>query len=389
MQTIKPVLSLISNFIFLKWRTITFFTLSVLMSASASGVSPATDQVTRVNMLFDRASPPDRIWLWHDSPGGAEADPSVRGTDAWLCISATDPRNGACPMSSRWAYDWGERTPITLLFRERRSGITAPLTVTAYSGFYASPASHCTGSDRFTPANQSTLLGCAQEHTVYYYDGRTLSVYIDSQEIRRLPSGGIWEADLILRQHQWAPAADVARWQAAIVLDMTDRQSGDIFLTGVSQAAPAINIGLTHQTRDTISGTADIGACLYDGYNANSPWLSLTLSDEGMIPRRPAQVFSLRHDTGNTPLPRQRIDYRVTLHYNGQHLALHNGEPQRLNATSSAPVQLVTLPGMITPVACIPAALELQTVPFKSGTKQAGHYRGVLHIRLTADALAP
>lgn len=363
--------------------------IAILQPAQAIA-SPAADNSVTVSQHYDKSAPGGDLVLWKEARGGAGPDPSLRGTDAWVCLSASDPRNGACATQPQWGYEWGKASRITLAFTERHSGATAVLTLNASSAFYADPALHCPPVSRSTPIHQAALLGCEDGLSVKYYNGKVLSVSIPSQQLALLPSGGHWDGMLILQQRAWSSAARIATWTATIHLDMTDRHNGAIYLPGLDPRAPRVNLEL-HATGQggMVESSRVIETCLYDGYNANSPWLSITLSDTLPAVGRSAATFSLVHNGHNPASASERIDYRLALLYQGKRLPLLNGSPLLLNGTDSVPTRSMVLPGMTVPVACVPAPLLLSIPPFRPEQKNTGHYSGTLRIILAAEALAP
>ncbi|MBJ3815322.1 pilus assembly protein CblD [Shimwellia pseudoproteus] len=351
--------------------------------------SGAQDNTITLQHRTDKAAPA-ALSIWAQARGGSDADPSRHGTDGWVCLSRRDPRHGACPTDLEWAYRWGTTTPISLTFTEQHSGATAVLTLTASSAFYADPAHHCATVSRTTAINQVSLLGCEDGLAVKYYNGKVLSVTLTADQIARLPFGGRWQAQLVLQQHAWSSASQVALWAANITLEVTDKHNGAIYLPGMDTAQPLITLGL-HPTghRDLVAGQQVVDTCLYDGYNANSPWLSVTLSDALPATGRGAATFSVVHRGHSPASASNRIDYRVALDYGGRQQSVLNGRPLLLANADRAPVHSVTLPGIPQPVACIPAPLTLTVAPFNPSIKNPGHYSGTLRIVLAADALVP
>lgn len=206
--------------------------------------------------------------------------------------------------------------------------------------------------------------------------------------------GGIWTAMLVMKEMQWAPYQQVAVWTMALTLDVTNASSADIYLPAFGTATPRADLNLRTRPLTTapggeVFGKTVIDVCLYDGYNANSWWLTLKLSDGLTIPARTADLFSVvKTGVASTDI-RQRIDYRVIIKYNDTDLEAINGQERVLFGTNRAKVRMVAIPGVPQPVACVPTPLTLDVVPFAKASKAAGRYEGILRVNLTATAIAP
>nr|WP_233149021.1 CfaE/CblD family pilus tip adhesin [Shimwellia pseudoproteus] len=113
------------------------------------------------------------------------------------------------------------------------------------------------------------------------------------------------------------------------------------------------------------------------------------MSDTANAPTRPADLFSVVKTGSTATDPRNRIDYRVAMRYNGQPLQVENKKPITLTGVNTALIRPVTLPGFRVPVICTPTPLDLTVLPFAKASKTAGRYSGTLRVNLAADALAP
>ncbi|AFJ45554.1 pilus biogenesis initiator-like protein [Shimwellia blattae DSM 4481 = NBRC 105725] len=371
----------------LLWALLLIF--SPFTALQASTGTGAMDNTINPLLHTDK-SVPVALTLWNQARGGSDSNPAMRGTDGWVCLSNTNPRHGACATDLEWRYAWGESSVIKLAFTEQRSGMVAVLELRAQSAFYADPPHHCAPISRAIPVNHVSLLGCDDGLAVKYYNGKVLSVSLDAAQVARLPVGGRWQAELILHQRAWGAAASVATWRACITLEITDKDNGAIYLPGRDPTRPLVRLGLHPIGHgDLVAGQQVIDTCLYDGYNANSPWLSVTLSDLLPTAGRSAETFSVVHHGHSPASTSNRIDYRVALGYGGRQQVMRNGQPLRLTATDREPVHSVTLPGIPQPVACVPAPLTLTVAPFNPSIKNPGHYEGTLRIMLAAESLAP
>ncbi|MCS3406581.1 hypothetical protein NYE85_05125 [Serratia sp. AKBS12] len=222
------------------------------------------------------------------------------------------------------------------------------------------------------------------------FNGKVLDVWLPAAEADRIPTGGIWEASLVLYQRRSFTNTRVATWAANITLNITDKNNGAIYLPAFGSATPRVDLNLRTQPLSTapggqVAGSATIDTCLYDGYNANSPWLKLSISDLLPAGGRGADIFSLINSANGT----SRIDYRVSLNYNGRPQAVNNGQEITLTGVDGALIRPVTLPGIPFPVVCTPTPLTLAVLPFAKASRAAGRYTGTLRLKLSATALAP
>lgn len=227
-------------------------------------------------------------------------------------------------------------------------------------------------------------------------NSKNLDVRLTTEDLAKIPTGGIWEAVLILEQRQWAAGAAAlkAHWTANITLDVTDRDNGAIYLPAFGQADPLVDLNLRTKPLSTapggeVSGSTVIDTCLYDGYNSNNAWLQVTLSDPLPPGNRSADIFSVTKTGTTGGNPRDRVDYRVTMNYNGKPVAMENGKATTLSGVDTALIRPITLPGFSVPVVCTPAPLTLAVQPFAKASKTAGRYSGTLRVNLAARTLAP
>lgn len=357
---------------------------------------PPQDKNITVPVHFDRPWSGGDINIWAWERGAADtSNPSAWGRSSYTCLSASNPATGACPTRAIWGAIYGT-TSIILSFKERRSQAIVNLTLQGQLG----RASFGTGGTSCKNPEYVGMLhsafhhpGCNVHGNLIPYETTAVNVIVPASELTKIPSGGIWTATLILREIQWRnrPAAT---WTANITLDVTDRNNGAIYLPAFGRADPLVDLNLRTKPLSTapggeVSGSTVIDTCLYDGYNANSAWLQVTLSDLLPPRNRSADIFSVTKTGTTGGNPRDRIDYRVTMNYNGKPITMENSKAITLNGVDSALIRPVTLPGFPVPVVCTPAPLTLTVLPFAKASKTAGRYSGTLWINLAARTLAP
>ncbi|CAI1979295.1 MULTISPECIES: CfaE/CblD family pilus tip adhesin [Serratia] len=362
----------------------------VSLPAQAVRVPPA-DNHQVINLSYDKSAPLADSYIWRRASGGYDTDnSSLWGRNTWVCQSQSNSLEGACSTEARWVYDSWKTTAITLTFTEQRSNLSTQLRLTAYTE--ATGASDlCVTYVPLTPLDAAAFRYCEDGTS---FSEKTITAYLPQTELAKLPVGGIWKARLVLNEMQWSPYIKVATFSADITLDVTDKNNGAIYLPAFGSATPRVDLNLRTQPLSTapggeVSGQANIDMCLYDGYNSNSPWLKVALSDLQTVAGRPADVFSLRRDGSSGTAAADRVDYRITLNYNNQPQTVNNGQDITLASVNSTLIRPVVLPGIAFPVICTPTPLTLNVLPFAKLSKAAGHFSGTLRVTLSADALAP
>lgn len=373
---------------------------AVSVPAQAVLIPPA-DNHQVINLSYDKSAPPADSYIWNRTSGGYSDAPVINTFDwrngAWQCLSATDTTNGACTPAGTWAWTSGiVPSELTLRFTEKRSRLSVDIKLLGFNERQV-PASGCWVSGYL--AKNAFWSGSYNKCSDGVRNvGLALTLWLPQSELARIPAGGIWQAKLVLSQQDWVynvgPVNKVATFSADITLNVTDRNNGAIYLPAFGSATPRVDLNLRTRPLSTapggeVSGQANIDMCLYDGYNSNSPWLKVTLSDLMSIPGRPSDIFSVTRDGTGGATAADRVDYRVAMTYNNQPRAMNNSQAMTLSGVNTALIRPVVLPGIAFPVVCTPAPLTLDVLPFAKLSKAAGHFSGTLRVTLAADALAP
>ncbi|GAB81508.1 CblD family pilus biogenesis initiator protein [Shimwellia blattae DSM 4481 = NBRC 105725] len=357
-------------------------------TARADALLPV-DMNTTITISYDRSAPPASYKIWQSVANGYDRDnPGRRARDWFRCKSNTDTSSGAC--SRQWLWGGPVRdTMISLRMTEQRSKVSFNIPLRGRS-------SSCTYHT--SPHDCSSAAGWQQMTDGRSYTGtnsKNFDLRLEAEDLAKIPTGGIWEGVLILEQRQWSgPSMTVAWWTANITLDVTDRNNGAIYLPAFGRADPLVDLNLRTKPLSTapggeVSGSTVIDTCLYDGYNSNNAWLQVTLSD--LLPpwNRAADLFSVTKTGTTGGNPRDRVDYRVTMNYNGNPVAMENKKTVTLNGVDTALIRPVALPGFPVTVVCTPSPLTLTVQPFAKASKTAGRYSGTLRVNLAARTLAP
>lgn len=364
--------------------------IAVNAPAQADRVPPA-DNHQIINLSYDKSAPPADSYIWRRASGGYDTSSyQLWGRNSWVCQSQSNSQEGACSTKARWTWEWWQTTSIILTFTELRSHLSTQLRLTGYNE--RTQSGGCSSYSTLAPLDSAGSYGCASAQGGYAE--KAITVYLPQTELAKLPTGGVWQAKLVLNEMQWDPYIKVATFSADITLNVTDKNNGAIYLPAFGSATPRVDLNLRTQPLATapggeVSGQSNIDMCLYDGYNSNSPWLKVTLADQQSVAGRAADVFSVSRDGSSATAAADRIDYRVILNYNNQPQKVNNGQAITLTGVNTALIRPVVLPGIPFPVVCTPAPLTLDVLPFAKLSKAAGHFTGTLRVTLSADALAP
>jgi len=377
--------------------TKTYFIAALLMLAGALTIQSAraervepTGRDTPVTATFDKSSPPSQIDIWKDESGGYDTDKdSLWGRNTWICLSSSNPVNGQCSTNVTGVVSG--KTSIPILLTEQRSHTTAIINLTAFHYLTSDIGTSCwPAGNLWGPylVNAGMEVSCSDGNKT---DNSLLNVNISANELKKLPVGGIWKAELKMSLMQWDPRIKLADWNAHITLNVTDNNNQKIYLPEFGEAAPLVNLNMrplpgAGTQKMSFTGRANIDVCLYDGYNANSSTFMLTLNDDftGQSDRSGLN-FSIVRQGGNVNEKRDRIDYTINILNPDTNTMQTVSRARQINFTKiqQAHIRQVHLPGIPEPVICVPAPLELSTDYIEVSSKNAGYYRGTLQLNFT------
>ncbi|AOI63936.1 pilin protein [Burkholderia territorii] len=381
------------------WRVIALAAAlgAISVDASAALQAPANRNDT-VEATLDRGAAQAAVTIFDKASGGYDANDAPNwGRNSWTCASASDPATGACPTEPVWTAN-GDSTEIRLSFKEAKTGAMAVLNVRGKN--YYTRHHDCRGnvvseviSNGARPihmAQSATVAGCP-DNIKLLWDGRALSVTIPAEELKKIPTGGTWKANLLLNLRQWSNTGSnhpkIAVFKAAITLNVTDKNNIQIYLPEFANATPVVDLKLrTLPNGSRLSGTSNVDMCLYDGYNSQSTWFDVTASDGLTIDRRDQGSYSVLLESDKSGAYASRVDYNVSLTYAGKKIALPNNETVRLQSVNNSAGRTVSLPGISVPVVCTPTPLTLETPEFQSVWKRPGKYSNKLTITFTPSS---
>ncbi|MDQ2185775.1 CfaE/CblD family pilus tip adhesin [Alcaligenaceae bacterium A4P071] len=378
-----------------------FSRLAVLVSVvllspahATTPVYPASNHQS-VSLAFERNRPPPDYYVWRQALGAyTPSGDNTYERITWTCLARRDSRTGACDVNPVWAIG-GVDARIPLRFTERRSALHLDLTLKALSEHYVVP-NVCTRyigrmhigavtSGMFNHDCHGFMTGPGR--------GKALTLYLPQDEMRKIPSGGIWEAKLHLNMRAYGGGYPIlATYTADFVLTVTDKGAIEAYLPAFGNAAPLVDLNLRtltlpNQPGGKVGGVANLDLCLYDGFNANSTWYDLRVSDLLSVPGRSPDKFSVLHTaTGSDTSEAKRIDYGIEMTYNGARMRLENGRVEHLTGVDSGEIRAVRLPNIPFPVVCTPTPLTLLTPDFNQLSKTAGRYSGKLRLEFTPSS---
>ncbi|MBF7954465.1 CfaE/CblD family pilus tip adhesin [Rahnella victoriana] len=359
-------------------------------SARAGRVEPA-GRDTPVTLNFDKSTLPPQLDIWRQESGGYDYDdPDKWGHNNWVCLSSSSAEHGACPTTSTW-NDNGTTT-LPLIFTEQRSHSTVTLNLQGYHSVYITGGGGC-GEMGIKLVNAATTSSCSGRAG----DEALLYLSIPPDQLAKIPAGGVWKAELKMSLMQWisqsGPSNKLADWNAHITLNVTDNNNQQIYLPEFGNAAPLVSLNMrplpgTGNNKVSVTGTANIDVCLYDGYNANSSTFMLTLDDDFTGQSNRSGInFSIVRQGGDANNERDRMDYTINMLNPDTNTLQTVSRARQMNLTKiqQARIRQVHLPGIPEPVICVPAPLELSTGYLAVSSKNAGYYRGTLKLNFTTS----
>lgn len=328
-----------------------------------------------INETFDLSNP-SLVSIWKKDIDGTAPNGFPATTEFYLtCLSDKNPDYGACPVYPKWASRGG--TYVSLSFSEKRSGMKHTVTI---EGTEIGPCS----AAKFA----STAAGCDWGPTRY-------NVYISAEELKKFPVGGIWMAHLKMRTGEWHagkgalggwPGFMGTYWTADITLHITDNNNIRIWLpqfhgSTANVVMPVMPAYWALNKPGLVSAEKVVETCLYDGYNSNSQRFEVTLNSN--YTDSTTQDFLLQNTSEPTSKP---LHYQVLASPPGQSGAmqrLNPGVTQTYTGINSTGIRQVIMPGLQTPVACVPWPIRIKLLPFDLSRQAAGHYNGTFSITFT------
>lgn len=341
---------------------------------AVTGVQAAPNVTSEIT--YDLASGRADYYFWNEEP---PPEVSYNTTFSFFQCSYPDSQQTCTPA--------GNTSVVQIYLTEKRSGMRWPVKLKGYMTVQVVEDGPCKGWSDKKRLDDTTGYQCKDTiHDVSYLaKTKVLTLYIEQEEMKKLPIGGLWEGKVKL--HFSYPATD---YQADIKLNVLDPNHIDVFFPEFAHATPRVQLDL-HPT-GSVNGSnyaqdlTMLDMCLYDGFNGNAISYEIMLKDEG----RPAAgrrdgEFSIYRQGGTSTNETERIDYRVKM-YNpetGGQIDVRNNENMVWTSINLKHVRPVVLPGIRYAVMCVPTPLTLAVEKFSVMDKQAGYYMGKLSVIFT------
>ncbi|HBL9990230.1 TPA: hypothetical protein LT039_004254 [Salmonella enterica subsp. enterica serovar Sternschanze] len=320
-----------------------------------------------INKNYDISTPHDITILdkgWTGSFPDGEGFGTVMGI---ACFSEDNPETGACPSKVKWGSG-SAKDSLLLRFTEKRTGLQHVAIVKG------SVVTACGRYDGFVGGTY----GC--------YDTIKYTIYLPESSLKEFPVGGVWTAHLKLNVETSNSGPTGAVWNFDIVLHATDNKNIKIWLpqfhgSTANVVMPVMPAYWAFNKPGQVSAEKVIETCLYDGYSSNSKSFEVTLNSNYTEPA--TQDFLLQNSSAPTSKP---LHYQVIASPPGQAGTMQRLKPgvtQTYVGINTANIRQVLMPGLQTPVACVPWPIRIKLLPFDLSRQAAGHYSGTLSIIFT------
>lgn len=311
---------------------------------------------------------PGSVPVWKDVsfagtlPGGKLA----REYLGLACLSESDTSFGACPTKLKWGW-WGSPVPgsnVTLRFANLKTKATVDLTVTGNMWGNACPTH--TG---FT----GIITTCEGE---YGRNVVTFEATLPETELRKLPYGGVWVAQMRLKTMEWTdkPIGDV----------VTDIRLNVRSEASISIPNPTVKLPVTMTGH---SEPVTVDTCLFDGTGAgDSSRYELRLDDVSGAAR--GFLFALKNVTKPDARPLYYTVSAGTPGTNGDKTVWTPGLSKAFTGMDEVPIAgTMTIGGKAVPCVQWPLTLELQ--PFNPVRQAMGQYQGQINLVFTPSLNMP
>lgn len=300
------------------------------------------------------------------------------------CSSSSYPLLGRCPTEDT-ADTASGHSIIGLQLREQRSGLITQINV--YGELLRADGRLACSSDYWKalsrPLHTSYAAICSFDPPA----GTSMHIWIPGGELGRLVAGS-WTGAIELDLR--SPIDDgLGGYRFDFEFTITDRDAVAIYFPHFDEISPHVGLNLRYDPiTQTVGGGTTVDMCLYDGLGSQAPYLGVTVRDSGGRTPGPSGFSAWHRDSGGSD-DSARLDYDVTLDYNGAPLRMRNGLEEQLTGIDTAKLKLVVLPGMSQPVFCVDTPLRLNMPRVPIAEKQPGYYRGDLKVELRVPTGVP
>ncbi|EOB5433445.1 CfaE/CblD family pilus tip adhesin [Yersinia enterocolitica] len=341
-----------------------FYLLGIIMGILLSLSSAKADEWSRnyqVEATIDLTHP-GSVPVWKDMSFTGSL-PGMGPVDIYLglvCGSESDTSFGACPTKlTHWAEGGAN---VTLRFTNLKTKATVDLTVTGNMG-----KNGCGSLTGFTGA----VTAC---HS--FSDTIGFEATLPETELRKLPYGGVWVAQMRLKTMEWTdkPLGDVVT-----DIRLNVRSEASIFIPNSTVKLPVTMAG--H------SETVTVDTCLFDGTGAgDSSRYELRLDDVSGAAR--GDLFALKNVTKPDARPLYYTVSAGTPGTNGDKTVWTPGLSKAFTGMDEVPIAgTMTIGGKAVPCVRWPLTLELQ--PFNPVRQAMGQYQGQINLVFTPSLNMP
>lgn len=292
-------------------------------------------------------------------PGGEPASMSL----GLVCGSESDTSFGACPTKLKWGL---RRSPVpgsnvTLRFTNLKTKAMTDLTVT---GKWEVP------SCIYSADGITGIVAACQGGAMVF------NANLPETELRKLPYGGVWVAQMRLKTMEWAdkPIGDV----------VTDIRLNVRSEASISIPNPTVKLPVTMTGH---SEPVTVDTCLFDGTGAgDSSRYELRLDDVSGAAR--GDLFALKNVTKPDARPLYYTVSAGTPGTNGDKTVWTPGLSKVFTGMDEVPIEgTTTIGGKAVPCVQWPLTLKLQ--PFNPVRQAMGRYQGQINLVFTPSLNMP
>lgn len=334
-----------------------------LSSAKADDWSRNYQVEATIDLIHPRSVP---VWKNVEFKGILPGGKHAGGYLGLVCGSESDTSFGACPTKLKWGW-WGSAAPgsnVKLRFTNLKTKAMTDLTVT---GKWESPACVVSG-DGFA----DIVTGCQEREDAVVFDAN-----LPETELRKLPYGGVWVAQMRLKTMEWVVDTPIGDVVTDIRLNV--RSEASIFIPNSTVKLPVTMTG--HSEPVTVD------TCLFDGTGAgDSSRYELRLDDVSGAAR--GDLFALKNVTKPDARPLYYTVSAGTPGTNGDKTVWTPGLSKAFTGMDEVPIAgTMTIGGKAVPCVQWPLTLKLQ--PFNPVRQAMGQYQGQINLVFTPSLNMP
>ncbi len=285
-------------------------------------------------------------------------DQSIHRPYAGVQVSFRCTSSDICPDYFA-GYQKSGRTPVKVKFRSSQ-GLVRILTI--QGSIYPAGCS-------YNEYLLNSVGGCGSNYIGLFFR-------LNRSEVRKLDFGSVWKMDeLTLVMCRSEDCVGQGVLSVNITINVTDNNNAQIYIPSSGSSTANVNLKLETYNSQYLKGEQSIGICVYDGHDSTRGSL-FDMSMAGTINSK--NEFAIVHDNGDE-IP---IDMFVTFPDGEGNII----RPSRSFSYSTKGHDSVVmgLPGVDTPVYCIPMDINFKVSPFLKNNKSSGVYNGSFNLKFNA-----